>query len=85
MKIFMQRTILLLLLAIQGVAPLVHAHVQGESNVGVHFHGINVSVTQQTEIVALDIFGHCDAVIDIKLAVAQKNYWIANRVTTALL
>ena len=72
MKIFIQRTILLLLLALQGVAPLVHAHVQAESNKGVHFHGFSVQVNQQTEVASLDFFAHCDAVIDVKLAVVQK-------------
>ena len=73
MKIFIQRTILLLLIALQGVAPLVHAHVQGENNIGVHFHSINAQSYQQTEeVAALGFFAHCDAVIDITLAVVQK-------------
>lgn len=73
MKIFFHRSVLLLLLALQSVAPLVHAHVheQAASNKGVHFHGFTVQVRQQSEIAALD-FGHCDAVIGIKLAVVKK-------------
>ncbi|MBT3811854.1 MAG: hypothetical protein HON51_05950 [Gammaproteobacteria bacterium] len=73
MKIFFHRSLLLLLLALQSVAPLVHAHlhVQAASNHSVHFHGFTVQVRQQSEIAALDL-GHCDALIGIKLTIVQK-------------
>ena len=73
MKIFIHRFILLLLLLLQCVSPLVHAHVHAEgSNNGVHFHGINAQASQQTEILALDILRHRVAIIELKQAIFQK-------------
>ena len=73
MKIFIHRFILLLLLLLQSVSPLVHAHVHANSsNSGVHFHGINTPVNQQTENSALDILCHADAIIELKQAISQK-------------
>ncbi|WP_087871428.1 hypothetical protein [Bathymodiolus platifrons methanotrophic gill symbiont] len=80
MKIFIHRFILLLLLLLQGVSPLVHAHVHADgSNSGVHFHGINTPVNQRTEILALDILCHADAIIELKQAISQKKCWMKSQ------
>ncbi|NYT46764.1 MAG: hypothetical protein H0A75_03050 [Candidatus Methanofishera endochildressiae] len=69
MKIFFHRSVLLLL-RLKSVAPWC-MRVTNRGEKGRLFHGFTVQVRQQSEIAALD-FGHCDAVIGIKLAVVKK-------------
>lgn len=70
----MRRFMLLLLLILQGFAPLLHAHVQLHGvATGVHMHGFNIPIFQGVEVHAQDAADNCQAIIDIKLAIsAQK-------------
>lgn len=73
MIMLIRRFVLLLLLVLQGFTPLVHAHVQVDGvDAGLHIHGINIGVSAGVEVSALDTFGHCAAVIDVKQAISQK-------------
>ena len=68
---FIRRFILLLFFVLQGFAPLLHAHAPVHG-VGLHIPGLNVDVMLGIEVAALEVFDHCDAIIDIKQAISQK-------------
>ena len=57
MILVIRRSIILLLLALQGFAPLVHAHVHiVDSEDGVHIHGVTTAISHEHQLSALDQF-----------------------------
>jgi len=74
MKLLFHRSIILLLLLLQGFTPLVHAHVSGDgSEYGLHIDGISSSVGKSSQFSSFDSIGHTDIVIGMPAAVQQKN------------
>lgn len=77
MNLFFHRTIVLLLLLLQGVSPLVHAHVHadgGES--GLHIDGISVLLEKDSQFTSLKTIGHSDAVMGMRSAIQHKTQLI---------
>lgn len=74
MKLFFHRSIIVLLLLLQGFSPLVHAHViaDGGEN-GLHIDGISVQADKSPQISSFKSVGHADIVIGMQSAVQQKN------------
>jgi len=74
MKLFFHQSIILLLLLLQGVTPLVHAHVSGDgSEYGLHIDGISSSVEKSSQLLSFESISHTDIVIGMQAAVQQKN------------
>jgi len=74
MKLLFHRSIILLLLLLQGFTPLVHAHVSGDgSEYGLHIDGISSSAEKSPQLSSFDSIGHTDIVIGMPAAVQQKN------------
>ena len=66
-------SIILLLLVLQGFAPLVHAHVHIiDSEDGVHIHGITTAVSHEHQLSALDKFSCSSAAIGLHSAIQKK-------------
>ncbi len=77
MNLFFHRMIILLLFVLQGLAPLVHAHVQtdcGES--GLHIDGISVLTEKYSQFTSLKTIGHSDVVLGMRSAIQHKKLLI---------
>ena len=65
--------IILLLLVLQGFAPLVHAHVHmSDSGEGMHIHGIVSAASDRAQLSASDNFGCSDTAIGMHSAIQKK-------------
>ncbi|MFK5947546.1 MAG: hypothetical protein QM500_02100 [Methylococcales bacterium] len=74
MKFFILRTIILLLLLLQGFAPLVHAHVSGHGiENGFHIDGIDLQIEKSPQISSFENIYQTNIAISISGAVQQKN------------
>ena len=74
MILFVRRFIILLLLVLQGFAPLVHAHVHiVDSDDGVHIHGVTSVASHEHQLSALDKFSCSSAAIGMHSAIQKKN------------
>ena len=73
MILVINRSIILLLLVLQGFAPLVHAHVHiiGSED-GVHIHGITTVTSHEHELSALDKFSCSNTAIGMYSAIQKK-------------
>jgi len=68
-----RRFIILLLLVLQGFAPLVHAHVHTiGSGEGIHIHGIVSAGSDGHQLSALDNFSCSDTAIGMHSAIQKK-------------
>lgn len=68
-----RRFIILLLLVLQGFAPLVHAHVHmSDSGEGIHIHGIVSVASDGAQLSALDNFSCSDTAIGMHSAIQKK-------------
>ena len=69
-----RRFIILLLLVLQGFAPLVHAHVHIiDSEEGIHIHGIvSAAGSDEHQLSALDNFSCADTAIGMHSAIQKK-------------
>lgn len=68
-----RRCIILLLLVLQGFAPLVHAHVHtvgGEE--GIHVHGITTVASHEHQLSTLDNFSCSNAAVGVQSAISKK-------------
>jgi len=75
MNLFFRHFIVILLLLLQGLSPLVHAHVQQDSGeYGLHIDGISVPTQNNLQFSALKSIGHSDVVIGMRSAILQKNF-----------
>ena len=74
MILIVRRFIILLLLVLQGFAPLVHAHVHiVDSGDGVHIHGVTSVTSHEHQLSALDKFSCSSAAIGMHSAIQKKN------------
>lgn len=74
MKLFFQRSIILLLLLLQGVSPFVHAHVMGDGGeLGLHIDGFRGQFDYAYQTPSFKSIDHADVVIGMQAAVQQKN------------
>lgn len=74
MIIFGRQIIILLLLLLQGLSPLVHAHVQvDDGEYGLHIDGISIQIEGNSPLSSIKATGHVDSVIGMKSAIQQKN------------
>ena len=79
MNLFFSRSIIFLLFLLQGLSPLVHAHVQADGGeYGLHIDGISVLAEKNAQFTSLESIGHSDAVIDMRSAVQQKKLLVSN-------
>ena len=75
MIIVIRRFIILLLLVLQGFAPLVHAHVHMvDSEHGVHIHGITSVTSHEFQLSALDNFSCVNTAIGMHSAIQKKKH-----------
>ncbi len=78
MSLFFRRSIILLLLLLQGLSPLVHAHVQSDGGeYGLHIDGVSVFAEKDVQFSSLESIGHFDAVIGMRPAIQQKKLSIS--------
>lgn len=73
MILVIRRCLILLLLVLQGFAPLVHAHVHivgGEE--GVHIHGITTVTSHALQFSSLDNYACSNAAIGMHSAIQKK-------------
>jgi len=74
MKLFFQRSIILLLLLLQGVSPFVHAHVTDDcGEIGLHIEGFRSAFDSATQTSSFKSIEHANIVIGMQAAVQQKN------------
>ncbi len=74
MNLFFRRSIILLLFLLQGLSPLVHAHVQTDNGYnGLHIEGISILAGKSCQFASLENIGHTDAVIGMRPAIQQQN------------
>jgi len=74
MILFGRQITILLLLLLQGLSPLVHAHVQvDDGEYGLHIEGINVQVKESPHSSSIERIGYIESVIGMKSAIQQKN------------
>lgn len=73
MKLFIHRSIIVLLLLLQGISPLVHAHVNadGREN-GLHIDGISAQLDKSRQALSFKSVGHADTVIGMQPTIQQK-------------
>ena len=73
MILVIRRSIIFLLLVLQGFAPLVHAHVHIiNSDDGIHIHGITTATSHEHQLSALDEFSCSSAAIGVHSAIQKK-------------
>jgi len=73
MILLIRRSIILLLLVLQGFAPFVHAHVHiVGSDDGIHIHGITSVSSHEHQLSALDKFSCSNTAIGMQSAIAKK-------------
>ncbi len=73
MKFFILRTIILLLLLLQGFTPLVHAHVSGHGiESGLHIDGIILQIEKNPQTSSFENIYQTNIAISISGAVQQK-------------
>lgn len=74
MNLFFRQSIIVLLLVLQGLSPLVHAHVQEDTGeYGLHVDGFQILTENNPQISAFDSIAHEDVVIGMRSAIQQKN------------
>ncbi len=84
MNLFFRRSILLLLLMLQGITPLVHAHVvAGGGESGLHIAGISVQADTDSYFSSIKSVGHADVFISMPEAIQQKNLLLIKSVSVA--
>lgn len=87
MNLFLRQFIILLLLLLQGVSPLVHAHVHQDGGInGLHIDvdGFSTLSKQSPQNASLERVDHSGTVIGIRSAIQQKNQLIKHHPDTGL-
>lgn len=73
MNLVFRQSIIVLLLLLQGLSPLVHAHVQEDTGEnGLHIDGFRVLTENGPQLSAFDSIAHADVVIGMRPAIRQK-------------
>jgi len=73
MILFGRQIIILLLLLLQGLSPLVHAHVQVDNGeYGLHIEGVSVQIKENAQFSSIEVIGHVDTVIGMKPAIQHN-------------
>lgn len=79
MSLFFRRSIILLLFLLQGLSPLVHAHVHADGGeYGLHIDGVSVLTEKNVQFASLESIGHFDVVIGMRSAIQQKKLPISD-------
>jgi len=85
MNLFFRQSIIVLLLLLQGLSPLVHAHVQEDTGeYGLHIDGFRALTENSPQFSAFDSIAHTDVVIGMRPAIRQKNLLSSDLPNTGL-